>query len=159
MTNGTGEFALGSAAPNFSLTSAKGSVIKLADFRGQKNVVLYFVREFACMSCQRNAAELNRMYTDLQAQNTEVLVIGGGSSKDAERMADRLQLTFPVLGDPAREIYRNYGLSKVLGAYQRSGTFLIDKQGILRYMHQVTNPQASVDKTTLISEIKKLQTV
>jgi len=63
-----------------------------------------------------------------------------------------------VLVDPDRAIYRHYGLDKVLLAFQRSGTFLIDKQGIVRYIHQVTNPQASVDENELMQEVKKLQT-
>jgi hypothetical protein len=39
---------------------------------------------------------------------------------------------------------------------QRSGTFLIDKQGIVRYIHQVTNPQASVEKEELMREVEQL---
>ena len=44
----------------------------------------------------------------------------------------------------------------VLIALQRSGTFLIDKQGIVRYIHQVTNPQASVEKDELMREVEQL---
>ncbi|UCD23124.1 MAG: redoxin domain-containing protein [Gemmatimonadota bacterium] len=36
--------ALGTIAPNFSLTSLKGDVITLSEFRGTKNVVLVFYR-------------------------------------------------------------------------------------------------------------------
>ena len=55
-----------------------------------------------------------------------------------------------------RAVYRRYGLDKVLIALQRSGTFLIDKQGIVRYIHQVTNPQASVEKDELMREVEQL---
>ena len=58
--------------------------------------------------------------------------------------------------DPDRAVYRRYGLDKVLIALQRSGTFLIDKQGIVRYIHQVTNPQASVEKEELMREVEQL---
>jgi len=34
---------------------------------------------------------------------------------------------------------------------------LIDKQGIVRYIHQVTNPQASVEKDELIREVEQLE--
>jgi len=40
-------------------------------------------------------------------------------------------------------------------AIQRSGTFLIDKQGLVRYIHQATNPQASVDKDELQQEVQR----
>jgi peroxiredoxin len=100
------------------------------------------------------------MYEQLRARDTEVLIIGGGSRKGAERLSARFKLAFPVLvdPDPDRAVYRLYGLDKVLIALQRSGTFLIDKQGIVRYIHQVTNPQASVEKEELLREVEKLQT-
>lgn len=101
---------------------------------------------------------MGRMYEQLRARETEVLVIGGGNRKGAERLADRLKLPFPVLvdSDPERASYRSYGLDKIWIALQRSGTFLIDKQGIVRYIHQVSNPQASVDKDELMREVERL---
>jgi peroxiredoxin len=98
------------------------------------------------------------MYEQLRARDTEALIIGGGSRKGAERLAARHKLPFPVLvdPDPDRAVYRRYGLDKVLIALQRSGTFLIDKQGIVRYIHQVTNPQASVEKEELMREVEQL---
>src|SRR5712691_5034243 len=58
-----------------------------------------------------------------------------------------------------RAVYRRYGLDKILIALQRSGTFLIDKQGIVRYIHQVSNPQASVEKDELMQEVEQLYQV
>ncbi len=100
------------------------------------------------------------MYEQLRARDTEVLILGGGSRKGAERLSRRLKLPFPVLvdPDPERAVYRRYGLDKVWIALQRSGTFLIDKQGIMCYIHQVTNPQASVAEDELMGEVEKLQT-
>lgn len=98
------------------------------------------------------------MYEQLRAHETEVLILGGGSRKGAERLSARLKLPFPVLvdPDPERTVYHHYGLDKILIALQRSGTFLIDKQGIVRYIHQVSNPQASVEKDELMREVEKL---
>ncbi len=100
------------------------------------------------------------MYEQLRARDTEVLIIGGSSRKGAERLSHRLKLPFPVLvdPDPERAVYRRYGLDNVWIALQRSGTFLIDKRGIMRYIHQVTNPQASVAEDELMGEVEKLQT-
>ncbi len=47
MTNeDTFDAKIGSHAPDFRLPSTNGSEIELSDFRGRKNVVLFFVREF-----------------------------------------------------------------------------------------------------------------
>src|SRR5258708_35160231 len=116
------------------------------------------MREFSRVQGQRQAFQLVRMYEQLPARETEVLILGGGSRKGAERLSARLKLPFPVLvdPDPDRAVYHRYGLDKVLIALQRSGTFLIDKQGIVRYIHQVTNPQASVEKEELMREVEQL---
>jgi len=111
------------------------------------------------MQCRGHAVQLGRMYEQLRAQGTEALVIGGGNRKGAERLAARLKLPFPVLvdPDPERATYRRYGLDKIWIALQRSGTFLIDKQGIVRYIHQVSNPQASVAEDELMREVELLE--
>ena len=89
-------------------------------------------------------------------QGAEVLVVGSGSRAGAERVAQSLKLAFPVLADPDRAVYLRYGLDKVFVAIQRSGTFLIDQQGIVRYIEQGALPQKlNIDK--LIQEIKKVQ--
>jgi peroxiredoxin len=98
------------------------------------------------------------MHEQLKTRETEVLILGGGSRKGAERLSARHKLPFPVLIDPERTVYQSYGLHKILIAIQRSGTFLIDKQGIVRYIHQATNPQASVDEAELMREVEQLQT-
>jgi peroxiredoxin len=100
---------------------------------------------------------LGRIYDELQTLDTEVLVVGGGSPKDAERVVKMLKLPFPVLADPDRAVYLRYGLGKALLTIQRSGTFLIDKQGTIRHIEQGTLPQTNVDKAKLLREVEKLQ--
>jgi peroxiredoxin len=97
------------------------------------------------------------MYKELQAQDTEVLVIGGGQRRSAAMLKKLLRLPFPVLADPDRSIYRLYDLEKVLFVIQRSGTFLVDRQGIVRYVHQATDPLASVNRKELVRAVEKLR--
>jgi peroxiredoxin len=78
----------------------------------------------------------------LREHNVEVLVIGGGGQARAQAMVSKFRLPFPVLADPDREVYRQYYLSKKLVMMQQSGTMLIDKQGVIRYIKRFTNPQA-----------------
>ncbi len=40
------EIEVGVAAPDFKLPSSSGGEVALSDYRGQKAVVLFFVREF-----------------------------------------------------------------------------------------------------------------
>ena len=37
---------VGSEAPDFALPSVAGPAVRLSDFRGKHNVIMYFMREF-----------------------------------------------------------------------------------------------------------------
>lgn len=144
-------------APDFTLTSNTGQTVNLSDYHGNKNVILYFMREFSCAQCQQHTIHLKMLYPDLVAKDTEVLVIGGGNSRDAARLARTFELPFTVLADSERMVYMAYNLDKVAWAIQRSATVLVDKQGIVRYLHRATNPSNSLDQIRLMQEVNMLR--
>src|SRR5438874_672816 len=109
------------------------------------------------MQCRQHVASLRRVYDYLQERDIAVLVIGGGSAEDAARLKATYKLPFPVLADKDRSVYAHYGLDKVLFMVQRSASFIIDKQGIVRYVRRATSPSASLDQAELMREVEKLQ--
>jgi peroxiredoxin len=145
----------GMSAPDFSLESSKG-LVSLAKYRGQRNVILFFMREFSCPICRGHVNELNKIYSTLAAQGVEVIVVGGGSLKEAQQLAVTYKLPFPAASDPDRSVYHSYGLHKALGMLQRSGTIVVDKQGIVRYVQRSTLPTGSMDKTALLNSLSHL---
>ena len=108
------------------------------------------------MQCRHHAAQLGKLYNELQEQDTEVLVIGGGSSERAAKLKKSLKLPMPVLADADRAVYLSYGLDKAMLIVQRSASLLVDKQGVVRYFHKATNPNNSVDKASLMEAVATL---
>jgi len=100
---------------------------------------------------------LGRLYDEFQAKDTDIVVIGGGGLEDASRLQQMLKLHFPVLADPDRSVYRDYGLGKSLFVIQRSATILVDKKGRLRFLHQVTNPYTPLPLEQLWAAINDLE--
>jgi len=143
---------VGSQAPDLALEGATGRV-RLADYRGRQHVALYFMREFSCPMCRRHVAHLRDMYEVLHGKDTAVLVIGGGEREAVARLAAKLAAPFPLLADPNRAAYHRYGLEKALVMMQRSGTFLVDKRGILRYALRASLPLAGLDEAALLAAI------
>jgi len=129
---------VGLPAPLFTLPSNQHETVHLADLIGQHNILLFFMREFSCPSCRQTVSHLKSLYDKLSAADVSIYIIGGGDRKYAEQLATLYKLPFPVLADLKREVYAQYGLHKVVKFNQQSGTYLIDKQGILRYMRQAT---------------------
>ena len=146
----------GAPAPAFALDGNTGRV-NLADYTGKQNVVLFFMREFNCAVCRGHAAHLARIYSALQADNTTVLVIGGGETAKAASLAQTYKLPFPVLADLDRAVYASFGLDKALGMIQRSATVIVDKGGIVRYIDRATLPTGAFNEKELLAAVKGLR--
>lgn len=142
---------VGSIAPAFTLEGSRGS-ISLSDYRGKQPVVLYFMREFTCQLSRKNVVQLKRLYSSLQARNAAVLVIAGGSRAEAEQLATAMQVPFPVLADANREVYRSYGLQRLMSLWQRSGIVVVDTQGRVNYLHPTTIP-AGLDEAAVMKAL------
>ena len=144
----------GATAPTFRLPSNQGDV-DLADYRGKSGVVLYFIREFGCMTCQFHATSLVKAYAEVQGAGFQVLVIGGGSTADASKMAQRIRAPFPILADKERAVYEMYNVDKALAFIQKSATFVVDLDGKVVYAHRSTSPSGGLVMGELMSAIGK----
>jgi peroxiredoxin len=87
--------AVGQPAPSFRLPSAQGATVALEEFRGKKNVVVWFTKGMACPFCRSQMSQLARVYLQLQQHGAEVLEITLSSLKHARLYAERFDLPFP----------------------------------------------------------------
>ncbi len=92
------------------------------------------------MQCRAHVAQLGRLYQEFQSQGAEVLVILGDTVQSAQRYVDVLHLPFPVLADPERQVYHQYGLEKALVFVQRTASMIVDRAGMINYFRSATNP-------------------
>ncbi len=98
------------------------------------------------MQCRFHAAQLGQLYNDFKAANCEIVLILGDSLDKAKGYAERLHLPFPVLSDPERKIYHQYGLEKAMIFIQQTASIVIDQAGIIRYIKTTTSPMAWLEE-------------
>lgn len=134
------EAKIGSPAPDFTLTATNGQKISLTDFRGKKNVIVFFIRETTCPQCRTHVGHLGQLHEQFRAAGTEVIVILGEGLEKAREYADGLNLPFPILCDPDRAVYKLYELEKYFLLFQRTASLVVDKEGIVRYLKRTTIP-------------------
>ena len=123
---------LGDTAPRFESTTHDGKVVRLADFKGKKNVVLYFYPKDETRVCTAEACGFRDAYEDLMEQDTEVIGVSFDSGESHARFAERHRLPFLLLSDTDGSIAKAYGAKSFLGSLMNMPTrvtFLIDKQG------------------------------
>jgi len=130
---------VGHAAPGFSLPDADMEMVKLSDFKGRKNVVLYFYPRDDTPGCTMQAID----FTDLEQEFSKLDTVVLGVSKDDclshAAFRDKHGLAVRLLADTEGEACEKYKVwqEKDKDGVKRMGivrsTFLIDKQGKLRH--------------------------
>jgi peroxiredoxin Q/BCP len=123
---------VGDAAPDFDVKSSKGESLRLADFRGKKNVVLYFYPKDETPVCTKEACGFRDMYEDLTAADTQIIGVSPDSDASHEAFARKQRITFPLVSDPQKKLAASYGatggLLGLVGMLKRV-TYVIGKDG------------------------------
>jgi peroxiredoxin len=110
------------------------------------------------MQCRSHAAQLGRLYNELKVANVEILLILGEMVDKARHYGELLHLPFPVLSDPTRSVYHQYGLGKTL-FIQRTASMIIDCNGIIRYAKTVFNPMPWLQESREVLDFVKSMAV
>jgi len=132
--------SIGSPAPEFELTNQHGEKISLASFKGKKNVVLVFFPFSFSGICTGELCALRDDLSLFQNDSVELLAISCDSVVVQRAYAEKEGYTFSVLSDfwPHGDASKAYGIFNDARGCPTRGTFVIDKEGILRW--QVLNP-------------------
>ena len=131
--------SIGSAAPDFELSDQHGVKVSLSSFKGKKNVVVLFIPFAFTGTCTGELCALRDDLAPFQNENVQLLAISCDSMFTQRIFAEQEGYKFPVLADfwPHGAAAKAYGIfNDELGCAMR-GTFIIDKEGILRW--QVIN--------------------
>ena len=132
--------SIGQPAPEFDVTAADGRELKLADFRGKKNVVVYFYPADFTMVCTKEACGFRDVYEDLASKDTEVIGISVDDDEKHKKFAEKYKVPFALVSDPDRKLAESYeasgGLIGFIAKKARRVTYVIDKQGTIRGVFQ-----------------------
>src|SRR6266508_2789939 len=82
--------------------------------------------------CREQLVKLRPHVKGLQAEGAEVLAMSMDTPEDASKLAQDLNLAFPVLADPNMGIVREYGMYGKQMGMPEMGYTVIDKQGLIR---------------------------
>jgi peroxiredoxin Q/BCP len=122
---------VGDPAPAFSVQTTDGRNVTLRDLRG-KYVVVYFFPKAFTPGCMKEAKRFRDAYPDIHALGGEVLGISVDDHKTQCEFADKMAVTFPMVGDGDKQISAAFGVIRPLLRFDRRVTFLIDKGGVIR---------------------------
>lgn len=129
---------VGKMAPALTLLNQRGEKVSLKDFRGEKNVVLYFYPKAMTPGCTVQACGIRDSKRDFAKLDTVVLAVSPDSVERLIKFEDKQELNFTLLSDEDHKITEKYGawgLKKFMGrefmGVLRS-TFIIGKDGRIK---------------------------
>jgi len=128
---------VGDPAPTFALPSLKGEQVSLEQFKGRLNVVLSFVPAAWTPVCSDQWPGYNIAQEFFSANDAILLGITVDNLPTLFAWTKQMgTLWFPVLSDfwPHGQVADRYGVLRADGVSERA-LFIIDKKGILRYVH------------------------
>ena len=125
---GDGRVEIGLAAPSYAAVSLAGDSVSLLGQRGK--VVLLNVWATWCHPCRNEIPELRAIHARYQSRGLELIGVSvdtDGTDETIRTFMADFDMTFPVWRDPDEHISTKFLTVGV------PATFLIDKQGILRW--------------------------
>lgn len=149
--------AVGSVAPDFTLSSQEGRKVSLHDYRGQW-VVLYFYPKDMTPGCTIEAHNFQRDQKEYDAKKAAILGVSVDSVDSHVQFCTKENLTFKLLSDPDKKIVTAYGSTQKFGdnVVAARNTFLIDPRGVIRKIFVKVNPNPhSAEVLAALDELKK----
>jgi mycoredoxin-dependent peroxiredoxin len=127
--------AAGDKAPDFELKNQHGQTVRLSDFVGQKNVVLLFYPFAFTGVCTGELCALRDELPTFQNDDVQLLAVSNDSPFTLRVFAEQEGLEYPLLSDfwPHGETSRAYGVFDDEKGCAVRGTFVIDKEGVIRW--------------------------
>ena len=98
----------GQRAPAFTLESADGKSVKLADYAGKKLVVYFYPRDDT-PGCTREAQAFNQALPKLAKLGAAVVGVSKDTTASHCKFRDKYALKFPLLSDPDTAVIQKYG--------------------------------------------------
>ena len=132
---------VGNPAPYFkasALVNGQNKEISLDDYKGKWKVLFFYPLDFTFV-CPTEIAEFNKNFENFSDRDTILL----GASTDSEFVhlawrkdhEDLRDLQFPMIADTSKSLAEALGILEANEKIAYRATFIIDPQGIVRWLN------------------------
>lgn len=139
---------IGDAAREFAATTLDGEEVTLTSLRG--DVVLLNLWATWCGPCRAETPYLQEIYEEKRAEGFHIVGLSmdtGDAADDVAMFVEEYDVSYTILHDPtmqAMDLYQVLGLP---------ATFLIDREGVLRWMRYGPIPEGDPDFLAALEDV------
>ncbi|QUQ67858.1 peroxiredoxin [Kutzneria sp. CA-103260] len=126
---------VGTQAPDFTLKDANREDVTLSSFRGEKNVLLVFYPFAFSGICTGELCQVRDELAEYQNDEVQVIGVSVDTPFSLKAWAEKEGYSFPLLSDfwPHGATAQAYDVFNDKAGMALRGTYLIDKQGVIRF--------------------------
>jgi mycoredoxin-dependent peroxiredoxin len=148
---------IGDQAPDFTLKDQNNEEVTLASFRGKQAVLIVFYPLAFTGICTGELCVVRDDMPSFSNEDVQVLTISVDSPYSHKIFAEREGYEFPLLSDfwPHGAVAQAYGVFNDSTGFANRGTFLVDKDGIVRFA-EMNTPGQGRDANEWRAAIKSL---
>jgi Peroxiredoxin len=146
------ELKEGDTAPDFTLPDQDGSKVKLSQFKGKKNVVLYFYPKDMTPGCTVEACSFSDDSPKFAKKDAVILGVSFDDAERHQKFIGKHGLKVTLLSDLDKKVANAYGVYQQKSLYGRKfmgivrSTFVIDKQGRIKKIFPKVKVDGHVDE-------------
>lgn len=143
---------VGTTAPGFTLPSTAGEEVTLSGLRGRKVLIAFFPLAFTS-TCTEELCAFTEDFDQFAGQDTVVLPISVDSVPTLREFKRKERLGVDLLSDFRRDVSRAYGTLLEDRFHSGRAYILVDREGIVRWVHGEETPGTRRDNADLLKEI------
>ena len=129
----------GDPAPNFELMDENKAVVKLADLRGKKVVLLFYPMDFS-PTCTTEQCEFGPgLVKSVEGKDTVIYGVSCDSPFSHDAYRKQYNIPYDLLSDPTRKMAKAYGMWAGEEPYNctKRGTVVIGPDGKISHYEEV----------------------
>jgi len=140
-----GKLEIRQPAPDFELPNQDGTLVRLADFRGQK-LIVYFYPKDNTSGCTREAEGFRDQHDAIVAAGARVVGISKDSVSSHAKFHSKLELPFDLLSDTEHSVLEAYGAWGTKTMYGKTSegtirsTVIVDEEGCVAAVFAKVKP-------------------
>ena len=146
---------VGDKAPDFTLKDQNQKETSLDQFKGKNVLIAFYPFDFSPV-CTDEFSCVQKDLEEFNDKNTQVLGISVDSHWSHKAFAEKLEISFSLLSDFSKEVCKKYDTLRKEGFSERA-YFLIDREGIIKFMKFMPNPGVRMENEDLIKELKSIK--
>jgi peroxiredoxin Q/BCP len=141
----------GEPAPNVELPAAyagkagagkkDGDTLNLSDFKGKKNIVLFFYPKAMTQGCTIESCGFRDVTDKFAKLDTVVIGISTDPVALQKQFIEKERLNFPLLADADKSIAKRFGVLNEQRGFANRMTFVIDKNGNIAKVYEKVAPK------------------